>query len=129
MGQKINPNAIRLAGKAGAQRGVFPGFFSNHWFSDYKYSSFFFQDFVIRKNQIRMMMKYYKTRIRFLKGRRRRLKSILRFCRFFSLRLPYKLVLLSCILRPAMIGLQRKHTAFVYKRINSMSSSLDSFIQ
>lgn len=128
MGQKINPNAIRLAGKAGRQRGVFPGSFSNHWFSDYKYSYLFFQDFFIRRIHSLLMMKYYKTRIRFLKGRRRRLKSLLRFCRFFSLRFSYKMVLLSCFLRPAVVGLQRKHTAFVYKISNRLSKSPSVFV-
>nr|QJS52041.1 hypothetical protein [Bulbochaete rectangularis var. hiloensis] len=110
MGQKINPKAIRIANVG----------FLNNWYSDYKFSSFFYQDLSIKKTQIRMLLKYYKTRVRFLKGRRRRLKSILRMTSFYCLRLPYKTILLSCFLRPAIMGLQNKHTAFIFKRPNRL---------
>lgn len=114
MGQKMNPNAIRTIGEP--KSAFISGCFSNHWYSDFKYSSFFYQDLYIRKNTIRVLLKYFKTKIRSLKGRRRRLKSVFRTSsKSFTLsRLPYKTILLFFLLKPAVLGLQRKHTAFKY---------------
>lgn len=119
MGQKINPNGIRIMENCcGGWSEAKLGIFSNYWFSDFKYSSLFFNDVFIRKTNKRMFMKYYKSRVRFIKGRRRRLKSILRVNGkyFFLLRLPYKMLLLNSFYKPAQMGLQRKHAVFLYKK-------------
>ena len=123
MGQQLNPNAIRIVLKTKRKGGFIPGVFSNYWFSDFKYSAFYFQGMSLRKNQKRLLMKYYKTKVRFLKGRRRRLKSFLRFCNksLIFLRSPYKIRLLCSLQKPSVLGLQRKHTAFLYKTIKNKS--------
>jgi hypothetical protein len=115
MGQKINPRAIRISGYGGLENNQKAGAFTNIWFSDYQYSSLFYQHFYIKKTIMSILMKYYKNRVRFLKGRHRRLKSLFRFNSFSCLHLPYKIILLCSIHRHASIGLQRKHTAFSYK--------------
>lgn len=117
MGQKINPKTIRIVLQTKQKGGFIPGIFFNNWYSDYKYNTFFFQDMSIRKNIKRLFLKYYKTKARFLKGRRRRLKSFLRLCSksLILLRFSYKIRLFCSLLRPSVIGLQRKHTAFIYK--------------
>ncbi len=116
MGQKINPKATHSIVKYYRMNsGVDKGSFTNIWFSDFNYYSFLYQDFFMKKNQIRILMKYYKAKVRFLKGRRRRLKSLLRISNLSCLHLPYKKYLLCCLLRPANVGLQRKHASFIYK--------------
>nr|QYC94427.1 hypothetical protein [Oedogonium sp. BN3] len=114
MGQKMNPNAIRIAANNQFQYGIFPGGFANIWFSDYKYFTFFYNTFFIQKSKMSIIMKYYKKRVRFLKGRHRRLKSVLRISSVSCLHFPYKKQLLYFVLSPTSMGLQRKHSAFTY---------------
>nr|QYC94367.1 hypothetical protein [Oedogonium sp. 244] len=116
MGQKINPRAIRISGSGQLQNNKHLGAFTNIWFSDYQYYSLFYQPFYIKKTLMSILMKYYKNRVRFLKGRHRRLKSLFRFHNFSCLYLPYKMQLLCSIHRHASNGLQRKHTAFIMKQ-------------
>lgn len=64
-------------------------------------------------------MKYYKTKLRFFKGRQksRRFKSFLRFSTksYNILRLPYKTQLLGFFYRTHNNGLQKKNSAFILK--------------
>lgn len=115
MGKKTNPNGLRILNLL--EHSFLSTSFSNHWFSDINYSSLFHKDITIRKNQIILFMKYYKTRLRFFKGRQRnrRFKSLLRFCNksVNLVRLPYKMQLLGCFHRMKASGLQKKNTAFI----------------
>lgn len=116
MGQKINPNGIRIVCESARAYPI--GYFTNHWYSDFKYSSLVNQDVWIRKSQIRILLKYYKTKMSAAnKGRHRGFKPCLRYSNdsFFLLRLPYKVLLLFSFFRPAVLGLQKKHTVFIYK--------------